>query len=352
MRASTGSSPRRRSGSARGSRPGAPATRAGCGRSSPCARSAGQRREQGGTARIRLDEAERSGRLVVEAQGVDYAWDDKPVIKGLDTLILRGDKIGIIGPNGAGKTTLLKLLLGEIAPQAGQIRRGTNLQVAYFDQLRAQLDETSSVQDNVAGGSDQVEVGGQPRHVLSYLKDFLFSPGAGPPAGLRPLRRRAQPPAAGQALHPPGQPAGPGRAHQRPGRRDPGAAGRAAARLPGDHPPGQPRPRPARQRGHQHPGPGGRGAGAGLCRRLHATGCASATPRRRSSRPQADSPSRPRPQPRPAGRARRARGQAELQGGARTGRAARRVSRPWRPSRANSRPASPTPASTSRAATP
>ena len=134
------------------------------------------RREQGGTARIRLDEAERSGRLVVEALGADYTWGDKPVIKGLDTLILRGDKIGIIGPNGAGKSTLLKLLLGEIAPQAGEIRRGTNLQVAYFDQLRAQLDETRSVQDNVAGGSDQVEVGGQSRHVLSYLKDFLFSP--------------------------------------------------------------------------------------------------------------------------------------------------------------------------------
>jgi ABC transport system ATP-binding/permease protein len=135
-----------------------------------------QRRELGGTARIRLDEAERSGHLVVETQGVDYAWDGKPVIKGLDTLILRGDKVGIVGPNGAGKSTLLKLLLGEIAPQAGQVRHGTNLQVAYFDQLRAQLDPSKSVQDNVAGGSDKVEVGGKPRHVLSYLKDFLFTP--------------------------------------------------------------------------------------------------------------------------------------------------------------------------------
>jgi ATP-binding cassette subfamily F protein uup len=135
-----------------------------------------ERRELGGTARIRLDEAERSGRLVVEAQAVDYAWDGKPVIKGLDTLILRGDKVGIVGPNGAGKSTLLRLLLGEIAPQAGQICRGTNLQVAYFDQLRAQLDPARSVQDNVAGGSDKVEVGGSARHVLSYLKDFLFSP--------------------------------------------------------------------------------------------------------------------------------------------------------------------------------
>ena len=135
-----------------------------------------QRRELGGTARIRLDEAERSGRLVVEAKGVDYAWDGKPVIKGLDTLILRGDKVGIVGPNGAGKSTLLKLLLGEIAPQAGEIRRGTNLQVAYFDQLRAQLDTSKSVQDNVAEGSDRVEVAGSARHVLSYLKDFLFTP--------------------------------------------------------------------------------------------------------------------------------------------------------------------------------
>jgi len=135
-----------------------------------------QRRELGGTARIRIDEAERSGRLVVEAKGVDYAWEGRPVIKGLDALILRGDKVGIIGPNGAGKTTLLKLLLGELAPQAGQIRLGTGLQVAYFDQLRAQLDPSKSVQDNVAGGSHKVEVGGSSRHVLSYLKDFLFSP--------------------------------------------------------------------------------------------------------------------------------------------------------------------------------
>jgi ATP-binding cassette subfamily F protein uup len=135
-----------------------------------------ERREQQGQARIRLAEAERGGKLVIEAEDVSYGWGGKPVIQGLDTLILRGDKVGIIGPNGAGKSTLLKLLLGELTPDKGRIRRGTNLEIAYFDQLRAQLEEDKSVQDNVAGGSEKVTFGGQSRHVLSYLKDFLFAP--------------------------------------------------------------------------------------------------------------------------------------------------------------------------------
>ncbi|TVQ87199.1 MAG: ATP-binding cassette domain-containing protein, partial [Chromatiaceae bacterium] len=141
-----------------------------------------ERRTGPGQARLRLDRGERGGRLVLEAEGVGFSWPaaagapPRPVIVGLDTLILRGDRVGIIGPNGAGKSTLLRLLLGDLAPDQGHIRRGTGLQVAYFDQLRAQLDPTRSVRDNVAGGSDQIEIGGRSRHVLSYLRDFLFSP--------------------------------------------------------------------------------------------------------------------------------------------------------------------------------
>jgi len=135
-----------------------------------------ERRELQGSARIRLSESDRSGKLVVEAEGVTHRWGEKTVIRDFSTLILRGDKIGIIGPNGAGKSTLLKLLLGELEPQQGRIQRGSNLQIAYFDQMRAQLDPEKSVRDNVAGGSDQVEIEGASRHVLSYLKDFLFTP--------------------------------------------------------------------------------------------------------------------------------------------------------------------------------
>ena len=137
------------------------------------------RRDPAGRARLRVDSGERSGKLVVEAEGVWFGYggsDAPPVIAGLDTLVLRGDRVGIIGPNGAGKSTLLNLLLGNLEPQSGRIRRGTNLRVAYFDQLRAQLDPERSVRDNVAGGSDQIEVGGRSMHVLAYLKDFLFPP--------------------------------------------------------------------------------------------------------------------------------------------------------------------------------
>ncbi|MEJ2061068.1 MAG: ATP-binding cassette domain-containing protein [Gammaproteobacteria bacterium] len=134
------------------------------------------RRERTGKARLAVQEAERSGKLVVEAENVGFSYAGRPVIRDFSTTILRGDKVGIIGPNGAGKTTLLRLLLGQLEPTEGRIRLGTNLEIAYFDQYRAELDEEQSVQDNVAAGKSMVEINGKPRHVLSYLQDFLFAP--------------------------------------------------------------------------------------------------------------------------------------------------------------------------------
>jgi ATP-binding cassette subfamily F protein uup len=135
-----------------------------------------QRRTRVGSASMAIQEAERSGKVVVEAENVGFDYDGKAVIRDLSTTILRGDKVGIIGPNGAGKTTLLKLLLGELAPTRGRLRRGTNLSIAYFDQYRAVLDEEKSVRDNVGEGRDTLTINGRPKHVLSYLQDFLFTP--------------------------------------------------------------------------------------------------------------------------------------------------------------------------------
>lgn len=136
----------------------------------------GQRRSQQGQARMTLQDAERSGKLVVEAKNVSYSWDDRPIIRDFSTTILRGDRIGIIGPNGVGKTTLIKLLLGEIEPNSGTIRLGHRLEVAYFDQLRSVLDEEKNVIDNVADGHERIEINGQSKHIISYLQDFLFTP--------------------------------------------------------------------------------------------------------------------------------------------------------------------------------
>ena len=135
-----------------------------------------QRRERTGQVNMGVQSSERSGKLVVEVENVDYAWDGDPVIKGLSTTIMRGDKIGIIGPNGAGKSTLLGLLLGKLQPKSGTIKMGTKVEVAYFDQLRTALDENKSVQDNVGGGSDKVTINGRDKHIISYLQDFLFTP--------------------------------------------------------------------------------------------------------------------------------------------------------------------------------
>jgi len=136
-----------------------------------------RRQEQTGVARLAIQEAERSGRMVVNAEKIGFAWKEKKIVEAFSTIVLRGDKVGIIGPNGSGKTTLLKILLGELAPQHGKIRLGTGIKIAYFDQLRSQLDETKTLRENVADGNDTVTVGGASRHVMGYLQDFLFSPG-------------------------------------------------------------------------------------------------------------------------------------------------------------------------------
>ncbi len=133
-----------------------------------------QRREQVGKAKIRLQEGEQSGWVVFETDNVSFAFNDESVIQSFSTRILRGDRVGIIGPNGAGKTTLIRLLLGELTPVSGEIRRGTRLQVAYFDQQREQLDPNAIVMDSVGDGDRAVNIDGQTRHVAGYLQDFLF----------------------------------------------------------------------------------------------------------------------------------------------------------------------------------
>ena len=134
------------------------------------------RRERLGDVKLGLDAGERSGKLVAELQDVTKSYGGRAVVAGLSLRIMRGDRLGLIGPNGAGKSTLLKLILGQVPPDSGTIRLGTNLQVAYFDQLREQLDPEVSVAATVNPTSDWVEVGGGRRHIISYLGDFLFPP--------------------------------------------------------------------------------------------------------------------------------------------------------------------------------
>lgn len=135
----------------------------------------GGRRDRAGSVQMQASSAAPSGRLVIEAKDVGFAWDGGPAIRDLDATILRGDRIGIIGPNGSGKTTLLRLLLGELAPQHGTVRMGANLEIGYFDQLHATLDEDATAVDNVGDGNQTVQVNGKERHVVSYLGDFLFT---------------------------------------------------------------------------------------------------------------------------------------------------------------------------------
>ncbi|WP_028997358.1 ATP-binding cassette domain-containing protein [Azohydromonas australica] len=135
-----------------------------------------QRRESLGQVRLELDAGVPTGKIVAELQHVGMRFGDKELIKDFSATILRGDKVGLIGPNGVGKTTLLKLILGELEPSSGSIRRGSNLQVAYFDQMRGVLNLDATLADTISPGSEWVEIGGQRKHVMSYLGDFLFAP--------------------------------------------------------------------------------------------------------------------------------------------------------------------------------
>tara|TARA_Y100001968_G_scaffold323048_1_gene360104 strand:+ start:2277 stop:4163 length:1887 start_codon:yes stop_codon:yes gene_type:complete len=136
----------------------------------------GERRERIGKAKITLQESERSGKRVFEASSVSFAWPDQAIVDNFSLEVQRGDRLGVIGPNGCGKTTLLRILLGELQPQFGEVRLGTKLHPLYFDQLRNQLDEELTVQQNLCDKDDTVVLNGKPRHVIGYLGDFLFSP--------------------------------------------------------------------------------------------------------------------------------------------------------------------------------
>lgn len=134
------------------------------------------RRDRQGNVKLNIDAGERSGKLVAELENVNKSYGGRTLINAFSTRILRGDRIGLLGPNGIGKSTLLKLILGEIEPDSGKIERGTNLNIAYFDQMREQLDEEATLADTISPGSDFVEIGTERKHVISYLEDFLFPP--------------------------------------------------------------------------------------------------------------------------------------------------------------------------------
>lgn len=134
------------------------------------------RRDQMGSIRMSIDAGEKSGKIVAEVKGLSKSFGDCVIIKDLDFTLMRGDRLGLIGRNGAGKSTLIKLLLGKIQPDAGTVKLGTNIKLAYFDQLREQLDLTKTVAETISPGSDWVEIGGERKHIIAYLGDFLFPP--------------------------------------------------------------------------------------------------------------------------------------------------------------------------------
>src|SRR5690606_5147439 len=132
------------------------------------------RRERQGQVRFSLADGQRSGKLVAELRGITHGYGGRTLIRDLDATIQRGDRIGIIGPNGVGKTTLLRIILGELQPDAGTVRLGTQLSIGYFDQMRGMLDDNATLAETISPGSEWVEIGDQRKHVMSYLEDFLF----------------------------------------------------------------------------------------------------------------------------------------------------------------------------------
>jgi ABC transport system ATP-binding/permease protein len=134
------------------------------------------RRNQMGTVRLQMEQGDASGKVVFEAERLSKSFAETPVVRDFSTRVMRGDRIGLVGPNGAGKTTLLRLLIGELEPDAGQVHHGTNVQIAYYDQQREQLDPERTVVDTIGDGNDTITVAGRSRHVMGYLQDFLFAP--------------------------------------------------------------------------------------------------------------------------------------------------------------------------------
>ena len=136
-----------------------------------------QRRERLGTASLKMSTAQQSGKLVIEAQHLSFGYENQAILSDFSTTIMRGDKVGIIGPNGCGKTTLVRLLLGELEPHKGSVKHGTKLEIAYFDQMREQLDENKSIWENVHPHGDFITINGKQKHVVAYLQDFFIYSG-------------------------------------------------------------------------------------------------------------------------------------------------------------------------------